>query len=393
MTTVDIPTRAQLVRRATDLVPLLRSGADRAQRDGRLSDDTVEALTEAGAYRLRVPRRYGGHEVDTRTLVEFATELARGDGSAAWSASVTWIPTYMACMFPDEVQDEVFSTPDVRLCGTLSPSAQAVPASGGITVNGGWGFVSGAPHAHWQQILAVLIDGDKPPMPVMALVPMNELKIVDDWDSHGLRGTGSVTTVAENVFVPRERILPLPAVLAGQYASVANKESAVYRAPLLPVASASSVGTAVGLAMAARDLFMERLPERGLTYTSYGTQAEAAQTHLKVAEAHLLADEAVFHAHRLADQVDAKSGAGEEWSAAERSRARADLGAAVRRAGEAVDILAGASGGSSVYRRVPIQRILADINAVALHALMNPDVNTELYGRVLCGLEPNTQYL
>jgi hypothetical protein len=28
-----------------------------------------------------------------------------------------------------------------------------------------------------------------------------------------------------------------------------------------------------------------------------------------------------------------------------------------------------------------------------LHALMHPATNTELYGRILCGLEPNTLYI
>ena len=49
-----------------------------------------------------------------------------------------------AGLFPDEVQDEVFATPDVRVCGTLSPSGTAMPASGGFTVNGRWNFISGA---------------------------------------------------------------------------------------------------------------------------------------------------------------------------------------------------------------------------------------------------------
>jgi alkylation response protein AidB-like acyl-CoA dehydrogenase len=91
--------------------------------------------------------------------------------------------------------------------------------------------------------------------------------------------------------------------------------------------------------------------------------------------------------------VDTKCAQGAAWSLAERIRARADLGAVCRRAKESVDILAGASGGSSIYRDVPIQQIARDVQAINLHALMNPDTNAELYGRDLCGLPPNTQYL
>ena len=60
---------------------------------------------------------------------------------------------------------------------------------------------------------------------------------------------------------------------------------------------------------------------------------------------------------------------------------------------EAVDILATASGGSSIYSDQPIQRISRDINAVNMHALMHPDTNDELYGRILCGIAPDTLYI
>ncbi|OPG02284.1 acyl-CoA dehydrogenase family protein [Microbispora sp. GKU 823] len=392
MLLTGVPTREELVRRVSELVPALRENAGWSEENRRLHDDTIEALAGAGVFKLRVPARYGGYEADTRTLVEVAAELAKADGSTAWTASVYWIPTWMACLFPDEVQDEVFSTENVRICGTLSPTAMADPVDGGVVVNGKWGFVSGAWHAHWQEIIAVRMTPEGP-LPIMALVPMSDLKIVDDWHTSGLRGTGSVSTVAENVFVPAERILPLPAILSGQYASRLNAGSPIYRAPLLPVASASSVGTVLGLAKAAREAFFARLPQRKITYTDYASQAEAPLTHLQVADATMKIDEAEFHAHRLTALVDGKGESGEQWSLEERVRARADMGAVVRLAKEAVDILAGASGGSSIYTDVPIQRIARDVSSVSLHALMHPNTNAELYGRVLCGLEPNTLYI
>jgi alkylation response protein AidB-like acyl-CoA dehydrogenase len=296
-------------------------------------------------------------------------------------------------MFPDEVQDEVFATPDARVCGTLSPSGTAAPAEGGVVVNGKWGFISGALHSHWQEIIAIFIPPDGEPYPIIALVPMSDLLIVDDWNTWGLRGTGSVSTVAQDVFIPAERVLPLPAVLQGQSASEQSASSAIYRAPLLPVASASSVGTVVGLAKAAKDAFDKRLPDRKITYTSYENQRDAPLTHLQVANAAMKVDEAQFHAHRLSELVDTKSAEAAPWTLHDRALARGDLGAVCQLADEAAGILAAASGGSSIYNTVPIQRIARDISAVSLHALMHPDTNAELYGRVLCGLEPNTLYI
>ena len=127
MQKTDVPAREQLVQRASAVVPVLQKHAAWSEENRRLHEESIEALADAGVFRMRVPARYGGYESDTRTLVDVATELGRADGSTAWTASVYWIPTWMACMFPDQVQDEVFSTPDVRVCGTLSPSALAIP--------------------------------------------------------------------------------------------------------------------------------------------------------------------------------------------------------------------------------------------------------------------------
>jgi alkylation response protein AidB-like acyl-CoA dehydrogenase len=391
--TTDVPAREDLVRRASELVPVLRRNAAWQEENRRLHEESIEALAEAGIFRLRTPARYGGYEADTRTLVEVGTELGRGDGSTAWTASVYWIPTWMTCLFPDAVQDEVFATPDVRVCGTLSPSGMAAPVDGGVVVNGKWGFISGALHAHWQEIIAILVPPDGEPYPIMALVPITDLHVVDDWYTSGLKATGSVSTIAQDLFVPAERVLPLPAILQGQGASALNAGTAIYRAPLLPVASASSVGTVLGLATGAREAFLERLPDRKITYTGYASQREAPLTHHQVAEATHKIDQAAFHAHRLATLVDDRCTGGADWSLPERARCRADLGAVCRLAKEAVDLLATASGGSSIYSDVPIQRIARDVQAVNLHALMHPNTNAELYGRVLCGLEPDTLYV
>ncbi|WP_192580141.1 acyl-CoA dehydrogenase family protein [Micromonospora sp. ALFpr18c] len=391
--TTDVPMAEDLVRRACDLVPVLRGHAAWSDENRRVHDEAIDALADAGVFRLRRPVRYGGYEVDTRTLVEVASELGRGDGSAAWVASVYWIPTWMVGLFPDHVQDEVFSTPDVRVCGTLSPTATAAPADGGVVVNGKWGFISGALHAHWQEIVAVQFSPQGEPMPIVALVPMSDLQIIDDWHTGGLRGTGSVSTVAQDLFVPADRVLPLGAIVQGQSASTANAASPMYRSPLLPVASASSVGSVVGLTRAAREVFFERLPERKITYTDYDRQQDAPITHHQVADAVQRSDEAEFHAQRLAALVDGRALDGSPWTIEERARARAQLGAVCRRGKEAVDVFALASGGSSVYNDVPIQRIARDVQAINLHALMNPTTNAELYGRILCGLAPNTLYL
>jgi alkylation response protein AidB-like acyl-CoA dehydrogenase len=393
MVSTEAPPRLDLVAKAADLVPLLRSHAQWQEEHRRLHDEVIEAMAGAGIFKMRIPRRYGGLETDARTVVEVLTKLGEGDGSAAWNASVWSISNWLACLFPDEVQDEVFATPDTRVCGVLSPTALAEPVDGGFVINGRWGFISGALHSQWQVVIAMGPAPDGSQWPVMAVVPMSDLAIDDDWHTSGLNATGSVSTVAQNVFVPAQRVLPMIAVLQEQYASQANASSPVYTGPMMATGCVSFVGTAVGLAKGAMTAFLERLPDRKITYTDYARQSEAPLTHLQVAEAQLTIDEAEFHATRLAAKLDEKGAAHEPWTLPERVAARAALGRVFHLAKKAVDVLNTASGGTSVYRSVPIQRIERDVQTLNLHALMHPDTNFELYGRILCGMPPNTMYL
>jgi alkylation response protein AidB-like acyl-CoA dehydrogenase len=391
--TTQAAQQADLVRQAAQLVPILRENAAWSEENRRLSDETVRAMAAAGIFRMRVPARFGGYECDARTLVDVGIQLGRGDGSAAFDAVAWWIMSWVVGLYPDEVQDEVFADPDALICGTLAPSGMAAAADGGVRVSGKWAFNSGAAHSSWKVLSAILPAPDGSAEPIMAVVPMSELRIIDDWYASGLRGTGSITTVAEDLFIPAARYLPISAVLRQEYASKANADAVMYRVPLVGSASASTAGKLVGLATAASEAFFERLPGRPITNTAYTNQAEAPITHLQVADASLKIDEAGYHAYRLADLVDGKAERGEPWTMRDRAYARVAVGRVCQLAREAVDIFTMASGGSSVYSSEPIQRIQRDVQAVNLHALNLPVTNLELYGRILCGLDPNTFFI
>jgi len=73
-----------------------------------------------------------------------------------------------------------------------------------------------------------------------------------------------------------------------------------------------------------------------------------------------------------------------------RVKSRAHIADATGLAREAVDILFFASGASSIQEHMPIQRFQRDIQALSNHAIMHPQTGLELYGRILCGLQPNT---
>jgi 3-hydroxy-9,10-secoandrosta-1,3,5(10)-triene-9,17-dione monooxygenase len=388
------PPREELVRRATELVPLLRARARWIDDNRRLPEDVMEALEESGLLKMRIPTQYGGYESDARTLVDVHAELAKGDGSAAFCVSVWSLINWVAARFPDEVLDEVFGTPNTRVCGTISATGTATPTKGGYIFNGKWRFNSGVLHSNWKFTAAMLDSGPEAERePYTALIPVSEFEIVDDWHTIGLRGTGSVSTVARDVFVPAERVIPTSQLFSDRCQSKVNDQKPIYQVPLLVTSTAATAGQTIGSAKYAIESFLERLPERSITYTTYQHQRDAAITHLKVGEASLLAEEAETRIHQFADVIAAKTAANSPWTEAERVRSRVQMGRVAQLAKQAVDIIGMASGASSIYADAPIQRIQRDMHALTIHALTNPDTNIELFGRQLCGLPPNTPYL
>ena len=161
----------------------------------------------------------------------------------------------------------------------------------------------------------------------------------------------------------------------------------VFQLSAISVLTVNAGGTPLGMA-GALETFRARLPGRGIAYTFYTNKSEAAVTHLQVAEAVLTLDSADAHVRKASALLDQLTGS--PMSVDARIRSRAHIAYAMGLARQAVDTLFYASGASSIQTHVPIQRFQRDVQALANHAIMHTQTALELYGRVLCGLPPNT---
>ncbi|MFC5153071.1 acyl-CoA dehydrogenase family protein [Streptomyces amakusaensis] len=383
-----------LVQRVRGLHPLIRSHSADAERRRRVTGEVVEALSGAGVHRMNVPRRHGGYQTPLRTQVEVLSEISAACGSAGYMALIQAGSAYIAALFPDEAQDEIFTSPDVRVGGTLVPGSKAVPVDGGgYVVSGKSPFATGCQDADWHLLTALADTGEGPPEMLWLAIPLADLEVLDDWEVTGLAGSGSNTVVAEKVHVPAHRVLPVGPLLAGEFPSRRNRDDAFYGMPLLLLFSAWTGANALGLGRAALTEFGERVRRRGITYTFYERQYEAPVTHLQFAEAEMKVSAAELLAADLVETIESRAAGGEPYTTEERARIRAQCGYLARLCKEAGDLIGSASGASSLHREVPIQRIVRDLNALSLHSYVNPATNLELYGRVLSGLDPGTPFL
>lgn len=174
----------------------------------------------------------------------------------------------------------------------------------------------------------------------------------------------------------------------GRHPDRHNAGNRYFKYPLASVLVANAGGTPLGIASGAMESFFERLPGRPITYTTYANKSEAPITHLQAGEAALKIDSATAHVRYATDLLDRHNDS--PMTMRERVAVRPHIGYATGLAREAVDVLFQGSGASSIQAKVPIQRFQRDMQALANHAIMHAPTATELYGRVLCGLEPNT---
>ena len=110
---------------------------------------------------------------------------------------------------------------------------------------------------------------------------------------------------------------------------------------------------------------------------------------IQVAEAAMKLESAYLHAFRAADDLDEAARAGLHPDLAARARTRADSALVAKYCREAVDMLVSAHGTSSLADSNRLQRLWRDIHVASHHAITEWQVNLEIYGKALLGVEPN----
>ena len=201
-----VPSAHEMLARAQDMVPELVGRQRETETLAQYCPVIHERFSQAGFYRMLVPRRYGGYQLGAGTFFRVSMVLARGCPSTAWMFSRGAIHALTAAsLFSERAQQEIFAGGEFIAPATLVPGGTAERAAdGGWLLNGIWANCSGAEYAsHFIGHLMVEPPMGGPQVPMMFIAPRAEWRSVDDGDPQlGLRGSGSQGIAIVNGRIP-----------------------------------------------------------------------------------------------------------------------------------------------------------------------------------------------
>ncbi len=362
--------------RARDAARVIAPLAPAIESGRRLPPPALAALVRAGAFKLYVPRAYGGGEASLGDAIGFLEELGAADGSAAWCAMIGATSGLMAAFLDDRVARAMFAADDAITCGVFAPMGRATRVEGGYKVSGRWPFASGCESAAWRMGGAI-VEGEEAlpsgaPNVRSVIFSAVDTVIIDTWKTSGLRGTGSHDLVVTDAFVPADRTLSL-------LSDPPRHDAPLYRLPFFGVLAASIAAVALGIAQGAVAEFV-RLAQAKKPAGSKRTLAHRETVQLDVADAEARLSAGRAFLREAVAEVEAKGA----HPVSLRARARLRLAAchAVTEAAAAVDRMYTAAGASAVYETSPLQRQFRDVHVATQH-LMVSRASAGLAGRVL----------
>lgn len=367
--------------RVAAIAEVVSAASDEIEASRRLTPAVLQALHDNNLFRMLLPRRFGGDEVDPMTFSRTMRALAALDASTAWCVGQGNGCSMCAAYVDPAVAKTMWGDDQTSVLAWGPGKAEVTEDDGGYRITGGWRFASGSRHASWL--------GCMTPMPGVTdrsqvrtmLVPADMVVMEDVWDTIGLRGTGTDSYTVEDLYVPVEFSTRRD-----------NPEDRREDGPLYKLTSSAlySIGfasTAMGVATAMldefRDLATVKTPLRmsGNLRDNQVVQADYAVSRARVGAA---------HAFLLSECADVWDQIHRDGEASMESRVRIRLATTfgIHEAKEAANFAYDLSGATAVFRSNGVERRFRDIHTITQQIQGRKD-HLQTSGAFMLGLPAN----
>lgn len=341
--------------------------------EGSFVQENYADIRDYRLFSVGIPKELGGGGASHGEICQIIRELGRRCGSTGLSYAMHSHPVAVNVLKYLKGDDkakaalEKIAASELIIAGTgandwLASNGEAVQTEGGYLINAHKRFVSGGPGADLF-VTSAPFDGPDGPEVLHFAIPFETdgISIQSNWNTHGMRGTGSNDVIMKDVFVPAAAI-------------VARRPVGVWHPMwdmIVPIALPMIVSCYVGIAESAVELAVVSAKSKAHLATAVGEMKN------ELAIAQMAADDMV----RITDNY--KFAPGVETSDAILIR----KSVAARAVKGSVEMAMGIAGGPAFFRSHPIERMTRDIRAIHFHPL--PEKHQQLFsGRIALGLDP-----
>jgi alkylation response protein AidB-like acyl-CoA dehydrogenase len=373
--------------------PALRANAAEAEAACNLPKATVDAVRNAGLLKLWVPESLGGWQVDPVTAFRVFEDVSAIDSAAGWLVSMSAAISGIGMFLGDRAVEEMHKGGNNIFADAFSPPGQSVPADGGYVLTGQFPFASNCKHADWFMALGVVMEGNGPktvngrPMVKIHAFPMKEAQVIENWDTLGMRGTGSHDVKATNLFVPEHRTADMAPVT-----KAANKfwPSAFTNMTVWHIVAQIGM-TSLGIARAAMEAFIGMAKAKKPAYQAATVNTQTL-AHYRLGEAKAILGGARAYIYETMGRVWESAAAGNFITMDQKADLQLAGTYAVRAGCDAIELLAASAGGSAMRQSDRFNRHLRDLRTLTQHAYVSAD-RYEDVGAIALGQPPRWSFL
>ena len=386
-------TGAACIAQARALIPLLQAAAPRIEAKYELPPDVLDAMHDAGLFRLLLPKVYGGFELAPFDYVQCVEAIAQGDASVAWCMNQGSGCSMSAAYVAPEIAREVWGGKRDVLAWGQGPGARATRTQGGWRVTGTWSFASGSRHATWLGAHCPCFNEDGTPQrhpdgrawERTMLFRRERARIDDVWQVLGLRGTGSDNYTIADLFVDDAH------TLTREYAAERRESGTLYRFQAMQLYASGFACVGLGTARAILDAFIALAKGKTQAWSTDALRDNHAVQHiigyadaaLKAARAGLL---------KVLEDVWADVSRAGHISVSNRIAVRQAATFAIHTARDVVHHVYHEAGSTAIFDNQPFERRLRDMNSVS-QQLQGRRTHFETVGLYMLGGEPNLRWL
>lgn len=373
--------RTNWMAKAHELGPELAEYSTRHDIDGTFVEESFRALKEEGFFSALVPRELGGGGAGLREICDVIRVLAHYDGSTALAYSMHSHLVATTVWKHRKGQPGAALLEKVVQKGLILVSTGAgdwLESNGELTrVEGGYRYTSKKPFASGSPVGDVMITSGRYDDPVegpqvlhfpLAFATEGVTR-GSDWDTHGMRGTGSSTVSIENAFIPEETIaMKRP---RGPFHPAFHVICTV----ALPLIMSAYTGVAQNAARLAIESAKTRADDTNVQYLTGELRTQ------------MFLLEALWNAH--VDNANEYDFAPEFERSARSAEAKTAISeAAIRLVDQAMEL----GGGAAYFRKAGLEQLRRDVAASQYHPFQRMR-QYQFSGRGALGLEPVPRHL